>query len=91
MQQRLEEKVTENVKYYGLSAVVSSCNEEGENDGVEVDFDGDGLEADLATGNKDTCILEVSVEYFTIWLLFVDVTCALANTALINPHILISD
>ena len=59
MQQRLEEKVAENAKYFGLA--VNSSNDEGETeDSVEVDLDGEGFDADLATGNKDTCVLEVN-------------------------------
>ena len=59
MQQRLEEKVAENAKYYGLA--VNTSNEDGDTeDSVEVDLDGEGLDADLATGNKDTCVLEVN-------------------------------
>ena len=61
MQQRLEEKVCENAKYYGLNQIdLNLANEEGESDGGDgAYYDGEGLEADLATGNKDTCVLEV--------------------------------
>ncbi len=31
------------------------------NDESEIDLDTDGLEADLASGNKDTCVLEVTL------------------------------
>ena len=62
MQQRLEEKVAENAKYYGLSLPVNSSNDDGETeDSTEVDLDGEGFDADLATGNKDTCVLEVKM------------------------------
>ena len=61
MQQRLDDKVTENANYYGLSVASSFVNEDGESDGVKVDLDCEVLEADLATGNKDTCVLEVNI------------------------------
>ena len=60
MQQRLEEKVTESVKYYGINISANSSNEDGETeDSTDADLEGEGLDADLATGNKDTCVLEV--------------------------------
>ena len=61
MQQRLEEKVSESAKYYGLNINLNSTNEDGETgDATDTDLEGEGFDADLGTGNKDTCVLEVS-------------------------------
>ena len=61
MQQRLEEKVAESAKYYGINLNLNSSNDDGETeDSTDADLDGEGLDADLATGNKDTCVLEVN-------------------------------
>ena len=60
MQQRLEDKVAESAKYYGINVSMSASNDDGETeDSTDADLDGEGLDADLATGNKDTCVLEV--------------------------------
>ena len=61
MQQRLEEKVAESAKYYGINFPSNNSAEDVETeDGNEPDLEGEGLDADLATGNKDTCVLEVN-------------------------------
>ena len=61
MQQRVEEKVAESAKYYGINVTMNGSNEDGETeDSSDADLEGEGLDADLATGNKDTCVLEVS-------------------------------
>ena len=61
MQQRLEEKVAESAKYYGINFPSNNSAEDVETeDGNEADLEGEGLDADLATGNKDTCVLEVN-------------------------------
>ena len=54
-------KSFESQKYYGLNQIdLNLTNDEGELDGGDGAYcDGEGLEADLATGNKDTCVLEV--------------------------------
>ena len=60
MQQRLEEKVAESAKYYGITFNANTSAEDIETeDSNEPDLEGEGLDADLATGNKDTCVLEV--------------------------------
>ena len=61
MQQRLEEKVSENVKYYELNTATTTEKEEEQAEGSE---SADCFEADLATGNKDTCVLEVTEVIF---------------------------
>ena len=62
MQQRLEEKVAESAKYYGINFNSNNSAEDIETeDSNEPELDGEGLDADLATGNKDTCVLEVSI------------------------------
>ena len=67
MQQRLEEKVAESAKYYGINFNSNNSAEDIETeDSNEPDLDGEGLDADLATGNKDTCVLEVSIHYINI-------------------------
>lgn len=69
MQQRLDEKVTENIKYYELNNPVlappssSSAAADKPVDPNHEDMDAidsnECLEADLATGNKETCVLEI--------------------------------
>ena len=60
MQQRLEEKVAESAKYYGITVNANTSAEDIETeDSNEPDLEGEGLDADLGTGNKDTCVLEV--------------------------------
>ena len=62
MQQRLEEKVAESAKYYGINFNSNNLAEDiGTDDSNEPEIEGEGLDADLATGNKDTCVLEVSI------------------------------
>ena len=60
MQLRLEEKLVESVKYYGISPFVNSSNDEETDDNIEADLDEEGFDADLGTGNKNTCVLEVT-------------------------------
>ena len=69
MQKRLEEKVAENIKYYELE--VDENNQSAEGGGGrssqadaaaaagDSHHDPDIVDADLATGNKDTCVLEI--------------------------------
>ena len=60
MQVKLEANVAKSAKYYGINLNLISSNDDGETeDGNEADVEGEGLDADLATGNKDTCVLEV--------------------------------
>ena len=61
MQRRLDEKIAENTRYYGIAAAKALEDNPGEENGTgnEMELDGDGLEADLSSGNKDTCVLEV--------------------------------
>ena len=60
MQQRLEDKVAESAKYYGINVSMNASNDDGETeDSNDADLEGEGLDADLSTGNKDTCVLEV--------------------------------
>ena len=67
MQQRLEEKVAESAKYYGINFNSNNSAEDVETeDSNEPELDGEGLDADLATGNKDTCVLEVSFSITSI-------------------------
>ena len=64
MQQRLEEKVAESAKYYGINFNSNNSAEDIETeDSNEPELDGEGLDADLATGNKDTCVLEVIIHH----------------------------
>ena len=54
-------------KYYGINLNLISSNDDGETeDGNEADVEGEGLDADLATGNKDTCVLEALQNSFLI-------------------------
>jgi len=67
MQVRLDGKFLENLNYYGIerSPKVSTDSTNGNTnveqvDDGEIDLDTDGHEADLTSGNKETCILEAS-------------------------------
>lgn len=67
MQVRLDGKFLENLNYYGIErsskASLDSTNGTPNTDLAdegEVDLDTDGHEADLTSGNKETCILEAS-------------------------------
>jgi hypothetical protein len=68
MQVRLDGKFLENLNYYGIErssakASLDSTNGQPNNDLAdesEIDLDTDGHEADLTSGNKETCILEAS-------------------------------
>ena len=67
MQVKLEANVAKSAKYYGINLNLISSNDDGETeDGNEADVEGEGLDADLATGNKDTCVLEVIQNSFLI-------------------------
>jgi hypothetical protein len=67
MQRRLEEKIAENINYYGLNQTKNrdtTTSDDGDN---ETDFEAEpSTDHDLLMGNKDTCVLEVILTFLLL-------------------------
>lgn len=59
-QKRLEERIAENEKFYGLNVNRRDRKREGSGESQDAQDLDDAEDLDIASGHKDICVLEVS-------------------------------